>query len=145
MKGLSKLEKVIMIVITVGSMLIGVLSEYNLIITVLESLSTFFIGMFWFVMFVNRKRLKTYEANSRLSILLILYGITAIAGEVLTSGKLVTIINGIILAMVVMATVLLIKGNEKYREEVDQIKFGYVWLAGVLMIPFIVIGVLLGY
>lgn len=128
----------------------GLVSEYthgSVILKILSALNGFAIWSIILILSVNflRKNVDKVAFTLKISLLGILWSTSYIAMSVLRNGQFISVLNCIALIAFGFNLHALLKRKDAIRDEEHPIRSGYIWLAAVLTIPFVLIAVILGH
>ncbi len=130
----------------INGLFIG-LNNGSMVVNILSAISGFAIWSMIVIISVNfmQKDVDKRRVAVKISILGTLWSLSFIIRTVIVQGRLISILNCIALLAFIFNMYTLIKRKDTIREDVDPIKFGAIWLGMVMLIPFMLIGIVLGY
>ncbi len=119
----------------------------NIGVRIFRAISGFALWSIIVIIAVNflQKDTDKLKMNMKTAILGIVWSVSFILMNFFERGNLVSLLNVIAAIALVMNIIVLIKRKDIVATEENPIKFGYIWVGFVLLIPFLIIGVLLGY
>lgn len=89
---------------------------------------------------LNKKKI-----TKKINFSCLLWAITFLLLNIIKYGKIVKVLNILAIFVIGMSIYEIISLYKKKNNEVDSIKFGYIWVGFVLLIPAVLILVLIGY
>lgn len=123
------------------------MGDSKLLLRLFRTLSGFFIGTILVIIAVNisKKNIDKWKNAIKISILSLLWTISFITANILSSGKLISILNILTLGVLISSVITLVRGRKVIEIEPDSYQFGFIWVGLILLIPFILIGTFLGF
>lgn len=145
------IKGIIFAVLTLSFSMSVLLESTNYLLSFLRVINGALLSFMLICIYSNMfsKNIYNNKLSKKLSIVNLLWGITFLLANIIEYGTIVKILNVLAIAVVVSACYELFfkKDNGVNEKNIDMniIKFGYIWVGFVLLIPILLIFVFKGY
>ena len=141
------IKSFITIILTIAFSMTWIVDSPSITIKTLGLLNGYFMSLMLVEVFVSMHKLdeKKEKMTKNTNIFSLMWAITFLILNTIKYGTVIKLLNALAAIVIVTSIISLVSLRKKDRKEVDSIRFGYIWVGCVLLIPVVLIFVLMGY